>query len=75
MSFLRTGYVIRIGKDGRFWYWTGAYKESKWTTSFYLAKIYQTDKRAQTTVDDHKEEDYTGLWELAKVVKLKIQED
>ena len=72
---LMEGYVIRvIDKKGKPWYWTGAYKNAMWSGSFYQAKIYKEKCRAEGTRAKRYEEDFTGIWEKAQVIKVDIKE-
>lgn len=66
------GYLIRTYTGVQFGYWTGAFKESRWGTSIYAAKIYKNREAAEVAIERHKND---CLWEHAEIVKIKFIEE
>ena len=70
MKLEGTGYVIRTLLGNGFHYWTGAYKESRWDRSFYMAKLYKERARAESAIKNHFGD---MTWENAEIITIQFR--
>lgn len=71
MTLSITGCIIRMYMQGKVWYWTGAYRQAKWSASIYEAKIYKSREKAQSVIALHKGD---CTWNSAEIVNVRLEE-